>query len=101
MHFAFQKESSQTLEQFHIFITVPVQKINIFAPICSLHQVCCDPVIPPTAAGKSQSRAPQRLSRAVGALSLELPKAGWDGAPGSLICWGAASPWLGLELDGL
>lgn len=31
MHFAFQKRySRQTLDKFHIFITVPVLKINIF-----------------------------------------------------------------------
>ena len=41
------------------------------------------------------------LREAVDAPSLETFKARLHGAPGSLICWVAASPQQGLGLDGL
>jgi len=39
--------------------------------------------------------------RAVGAPSPKVSKARLDGTLGSLIWWGAASPWQGLRLGGL
>ena len=39
--------------------------------------------------------------RAVGVPSLEVPKARLDGALGTLNRLGTASPWQGVELDGL
>jgi len=40
---------------------------------------------------------PYRYSdETVGAPSLEVPKAMFDGVPGSLSWWGAPSPWQGV-----
>jgi len=39
----------------------------------------------------------QLPGEAVGALSLEVPKARLDGALGSLSCWGQPCPWWGIE----
>ena len=52
---------------------------------------------PDRSGASARARYVALLPRAVGAPSLEVPKA-MDGAPCSL-SWGALSPWQGLELS--